>query len=479
MRAARASICLGRLATAKDAWALLFVAVIACGGCRRGRFPARGDAAAVVVVSPHRDAASPPTVAEQEPNDKPEQAQLLALNPDWPVLSVDGELAASGQGGGKDVDVFKLVVPGRKDAHAETVDSAGAEDIRLLARRLSLEVAAGAGGGLALQLLDEAAKTIEAVAVASSESAGMPNMGVLPGRTYFVRIKAGAKSSKAEAVPSGNSYKLSVQLSDFELAEEREPDDSLASAQPVAMTGAADFSGFIGWAHDQDFYRVPAAEVVSALDVDVEAVLGVALGLQVRDGSGSRIAVARGRKGERLALRNVTVPAGRGDASPSSNFFYVVVRGESGQNRNQRYVLHLSMGSSRQDSEVEPNDNGASATVIHDGTFTGYLPIGDVDYFRYAEEGSRELSIEADCPARVRCTLEVVRAKDGHALASAEAKKAKQAIVVARVLTEGEPVLIRLAQDKGDGNANEPYVLKFSSEPVAIPKTGTLNSPSP
>jgi hypothetical protein len=50
---------------------------------------------------------------------------------------------------------------------------------------------------------------------------------------------------------------------------------------------------------------------------------------------------------------------------------------------------------------------------------------------------------------------------------------------VARVLTEGEPVLIRLAQDKGDGNANEPYVLKFSSEPVAIPKTGTLNSPSP
>ena len=480
MRAAGASICLGRSAT--GAQAMLFVvvlAVIASGGCRRSRFPTRGDAAAVVVIAPHRDAASAPTVAEQEPNDKPEQAQLLALNPDWPVLSVDGELTASGQGAGKDVDVFKLIVPGRKDAHVEAVDSAGAEDARTIGRRLSLEVAAGAGGALALQLLDEAAKTIEAVAVAPGENAGMPNMAVLPGRTYFVRIKPAAKTSKAEIEAPGNSYKLSVQLSDFELAEEREPDDSQASAQPVTMTGAADFSGFIGWAHDQDFYRVPSSEVVSALDVEVEAVEGVALGLQVLDGSGSRIAVGRGRKGERLALRNVTVPAGQGDASPSSNFFYVVVRGESGQNRNQRYVLHLSMGSLRQDSEVEPNDNAASATVIHDGTFAGYLPIGDVDYFRYAEGGSRELSVEADCPARVRCTLEVVRAKDGQALATAEAKKPKQAIAVARILTEGEPVLIRLGQGKGDGNANEPYVLKVSSEALAIPKTGTLNSPSP
>ena len=472
-------MCLRHAAWTTAAQALLVVAVIASGGCRRSRFPARCDAAAVVVISPHRDAASAPTVAEQEPNDKPEQAQLLALNSDWPVLSVAGELTASGQGAGKDVDVFKLVVPGRKDAPVEAVDSAGAEDARLGGRRLSIEVAAGAGGALALQLLDEATKTIETVAVAPGENAGMPNMAVLPGRVYFVRIKPAPKSSKTEAEAPGNSYKLTVQLSDFELAEEREPNDSLASAQPLTMTGAADFSGFIGWAHDQDFYRVPAADVVSALDVEVEAVQGVALGLQVLDGSGSRIAVGSGRKGESLALRNVTIPPSQGDASPSSRFLYVVVRGESGQNRDQRYVLHLSMGSLRQDSEVEPNDNAASATVIHDGTFTGYLPIGDVDYFRYAESGLRELSVEATCPARVRCSLEIVRAKDGQALASVEAKKAKQAVAVTKIPNEGEPVLIRLGQGRGDGNANEPYVLKVSSEAVAIPKTGTQNSPSP
>jgi hypothetical protein len=430
------------------------------------------------VISPHRDAASAPSVPEQEPNDKPEQAQLLALNPDWPVVSVDGELTASGQGGGKDVDVFKLVVPGRKDVRSESVDSAGPEDPRLNARRLSLEVAAGAGGALALQLLDETAKTIEAVAAASGESAGMPNLAVLPGRTYFVRIKAGTKSSKSETESPGSSYRLSVQLSDFELAEEREPDDSLASAQPLVMTGAADFSGFIGWAHDQDYYRVPSPDMTSALDVEVEAVEGVAPGLQVLDGSGSRIAGARGRRGERLSLRNVTLSASLGDASPAGNFFYVVVRGESGQNRNQRYVLHLSMGSLRQDSEVEPNDNAASATVIHDGTFTGYLTMGDVDYFRYLEGGSGELSVEVDCPARVRCTLEVVLAKDGQSLGSAEAKKAKQSIAVAGIPTAGE-MLIRLGQGKGDGNANEPYVLKVSRGSSAIPKTGTQNSPSP
>jgi hypothetical protein len=478
MSVALAPMGLRRLASATRAQVLLF-ALVACVGCRRSRFPARGDAAAVVVSSPRSDAASAPSVAEQEPNDKPEQAQLLALNPDWPVLSVDGELSTAGQGVGRDVDVFKLVVPGRKEVHVEVVDSAAAEDARLNGRRLSLEIAAGAGGPLVLQLLDEAATTVEAVAVASGEKAGMPNMSVLPGRTYFVSIKAGAKSSKSSPEVPGNTYRLSVQLSDFELAEEREPDDSMATAQPVTMTGAADFSGFIGWTHDQDFFRVTSPEVVSALDVEVEAAPGVALGLQVLDGSGSRMAVGRGRKGERLALRNVILPAGRGDASPSSNFFYVVVRGESGQNRSQRYVLHLSMGSLRQDSEVEPNDNAASATVIHDGTFTGYLPMGDVDYFRYAEAGSRALSIEVDCPARVRCSLEVVRAKDGQALASAEAKKARQTIAVARVLTEGEPVLIRLGQGRGDGNANEPYALKISSESVAIPKTGTQNSPSP
>jgi hypothetical protein len=73
---------------------LLVLAVLtSMGSCRRTRFPSRGDTAAVVVVSPRNDAAVPPKVLEQEPNDSPEQAQLLAVNPDWPVLSVAGTLS--------------------------------------------------------------------------------------------------------------------------------------------------------------------------------------------------------------------------------------------------------------------------------------------------------------------------------------------------------------------------------------------------
>jgi hypothetical protein len=462
---------------------LVLASVLAVSSCRRNRFPSRGDAAAVVVVAARSDAAVSPRVLEQEPNDSPEQAQLLAINPDWPVLSVDGTLSGPDKGKGRDVDVFKLLVPGHRQepaAIAATPDSAQSDDPRLSARRLALEIASEGARGLSLQVLDDGLKSMETISVDASDVAGMPNLAVLPGRTYYFRVKAIAKPAKSpEMQPTSQTYKLTVQLGDFDLAEEREPNDSLESAQPVVVVGAADFAGFLGWQHDQDYYRIPAPEVASGLDVDMDALEGVAATLQVLDGGGVRIASGRGRRGERLALHNVTVPAAVPDAGAGSRFLYVVVRGDSGQNRTQRYVLHLTMGMLRQDAEIEPNDNPTNATAVHDGTITGFLPVGDVDYFRYVGEGQREVTFEVACPSRVRGKVEVVRQSDGLVLATAEAKKAKQTVVLAKVPSLGEPLLVRLSQGKGDGNPNEPYSLKIGSAAMPAQNTGATNSPSP
>jgi hypothetical protein len=461
---------------------LLVLAMVVClDSCRRSRFPSRGDAAAVVVVVPHNDAAGPPRVLEQEPNDSPEQAQLLVLNPDWPVFSLEGSIAGPGEGKGKDVDVFKLIVPGQRLDPAKLAaapDSAQPADPRLSARRLTADIAVGTGSGISLQLLDEGLKSIEMISVDGGDVAGMPNMAALPGRTYYFRVMAMSKPGKAKAPqPPGSTYKLTVQLGDFEPSEEREPNGSLETAQPLALVGTADFAGLYGWQHDQDFYRIPAPDIASALDIEVEAVEGVSAGLQVLAGDGARIAAGKGRKGERLALRNVTIPAAAANAGARD--LYVVVRTESGHNRTQRYVLHLTVGMLKPDAEIEPNDNPSNATEVHDGSITGFLSIGDVDYFRYTGEGQREISFEFLCPSRVRGKLQVVRPSNGQVLGEAEAKKPKQTVVLAKIPSLGEPLLVRLSQGKGDGNPNEPYTLKIESAPAPIQKIGPNNSPSP
>jgi hypothetical protein len=462
---------------------LVLMALQGEGACRRSRFPSRGDAAAVVVIVPRSDAAGPPKVAEQEPNDSPEQAQLLDINPDWPVRMVEGELSVPGEGKGKDVDVFKLLVPGpRQDlaAQAGAPDSAHGDETRMSARRLAIEISSGGGAALSLQLLDDGLRSIVTISVEPGEVSGMPNMAALPGHTYYFRVKAAAKPGKGQEPPTtGSPYKLTVQLGDFEISEEREPNDGLETAQPLVLTGTADFAGLFGWQHDQDFYRIPAPEAVSALDIELDAVEGVAAGLQVLDSGGTRIAAGKGRKGERLALHNVTLPAVAADASAGARALYVVVRGESGHNRTQRYVLHLALGTLKRDAEIEPNDSPTSATEVRDGTTTGFLPVGDVDYFRYTRDGQGEVTFAVACPSRVRGKLQVVRPSDGQVLGEAEAKKPRQAVVLSKIPSLGEPLLVRLSQGRGDGNPNEPYSLTISSSPLPIQKNGATNSPSP
>jgi hypothetical protein len=466
------------------------LALLAAPSCRRTRFPSRGDAAAVVVVVPRNDAAPAPTVPEQEPNDRAEQAQVLGLGGDSPQLVLEGELPLLGAGKSKDVDFCKLLVPGGPaQTPPSAVDSGrAAEDPRLQARRLSVELAAAGTASLSLQLLDEASHVLEGIAVEGGETGGMPNLAVVPGQTYYLRIRAIPKAAKAAAakpavVPSPVCrYRLAVQLGDFEVADEREPNGARDLANPVAVVGSAEWSGFHGWSRDQDFFRIARPEVLSALDVDLDAVDGVGASLQVVDDAGSRRALAKGRKGERLALRNVVLRPASPDAGPASRFVYLVVRAETGSNRAQRYVLRVAMGGPQANVEVEPNDSPAAAMPVSDGTLTGYLPVSDTDFFRYEGQGPRDLTVEVAFPARVRGQVAWFRPGTVEPLGKAEAKKPRQTVTLSAIPTLGQPVVVRISQPKADGNANAPYTLRLASStssPQASTATPAVPAPAP
>ena len=190
--------------------------------------------------------------------------------------------------------------------------------------------------------------------------------------------------------------------------------------------------------------------------------------MAVNDSAGRKIVAVRGRKGESLTLHNVALPSVAADAGVAvagGRWWYLVVRAESGVDRERRYVLRAEavLPEARGGFETEPNDDAAHASSLADGTTTGYLPLGDVDVFRYLAGGPRELDIEVSPPSRVRAKVEISRERDGQVLVEAVGAKAHQTVRVLGISCPAEPILIRLSQGKHDGNASEPYLLKVAS----------------
>ncbi len=455
--------------------ALALLAALAGPSCRRTPHFVRGDAAAVVVVQRPRDAGSAALVAEREPNDTQAQAQELTWVGTPPAVAVAGKIDRTEAGKAADVDVFKFVVPGQR--MAASLDAGQAGDYRQYAKRLSVVINPEAGLALALDFLDEGLRLVKTVAAGPGEAVGLPNMAVLPGYTYYLRARAApapankGRSAVDAGVPVGSSYQMAVLLLDFEFGDEREPNDRLESAGELPWQGrSALAAGLFGWRRDEDWYRLAldATESGWVLNLDLEGVEGVAAGLAVNDSAGRKIVALRGRKGERLTLHNLALPsvaADAGGAAAGGRWWYLVVRAESGLDRERRYVLHAEavLPEARGGFETEPNDDAAHASALADGTTTGYLPLGDVDVFRYLAGEPRELDIEVSPPSRVRVRVEVSRERDGQVLAEAVAAKARQTVRVLGISCPAEPILIRLSQGKHDGNASEPYLLKLTS----------------
>jgi len=453
--------------------AIILLATMIDLTCRRAPHLRRGKAAPVVVVPRSWDAGGPPAASESEPNNVPAQAQELKWTGSPLATAVSGRIDHNDPGTAVDVDVFKLIVPGQRPAIAS--DAGQAVALRSAGRRLSVTIAPEPGFAPILDLLDEALHVVRSLPAGPGETVGLPNMAVLPGYSYYLRVKpalAGKGRSSVDAgVPAGSAYRLTALLLDFEPADEREPNDRMESADDLTWQGPmALAAGLFGWRRDEDWYRLSldGIDAGRVLNLELEGVDGVAASLTVNDSAGKKIARVHGRKGERLTLHNLALPkagADAGAAAAGGRCCYLVVRPESGVDREHRYVLHAeaAMPEALGNSETEPNDDAAHASPLADGTTTGYLPAGDVDFFRYQCKESRALDVEASAPSRVKVKIEILRERDGQVLAQVGAAKANQPARLFGFLCPVEPILIRLSQGKYDGNASEPYLLKVAS----------------
>jgi hypothetical protein len=438
-----------------------------CEGCRkRTRFSSRGDAAAVVVVA-QRGADDLGALPEEvEPNNTVAAAQLLPFTGDPLVAGVSGAVAAAGKTA--DADVFKLVIPGLGlDAGSE------ASAPTLAARRLAVELRPDADLSPVIQLLDAAGKQVELESASAGERAGFPNIAVAPGGTYFLRVR-GSKSNKppADGGVGRGGYRLAARVVDFEVGDEREPNDRAAEATELGGAHTSpEVAGYLGWRGDEDWYRLPVEGLPAGtlLDLELDGVEGVSAGLSLHDGAAATLASAKGRRGERVVLRNLALgpaalaAAGR-DAAAGGRAVYVVVRTDGGRNLDARYTLHVRAEVAKEGTESEPNDDPAHASPIAEGLTTGFLLPGDTDVFRFTPPGPASLDLEVTPPDRVNVKLEVLRA-DGQPLASADEGGRRQPEHLAGV-PAAEPVLIRLTAHKGEGNGDEPYQLRVTVHPA-------------
>ncbi len=423
---------------------VLAIAALAAG-CHRSAMPPRPDGAAVVVAPETLDdgiATSP----EVEPNDTIAKAQPLAVTPAVPV-AIAGTLPA----GKRDADLYRVDLPAPDaGAAAPPVGDAAvpAPPPRLVLRA---EVRPAAGLAVTLDALDTAGHVLVTAVGQAGEAIAIPNLAARPG-TIYLRVRPTGGEGEA-----GGGYRLVAHLNPFDAGAEIEPNGDAAHAMDLPPGGEA--VGYLGWRHDQDWYRVPLGGIAegSVLSVDVDPVAEVGASLQLFGADGHKLTEARGRKGERVVLRNVRFPAG----APA---VFVVVRADVGFSAEARYNVRPRADLPKAGSEAEPNDDQAHAQAIGDGTITGYLARGDVDFFRYSTDGMALLDLEVAPPERGGVEVEVTR-EDNTLIARAQSGHHLPARIAGQPVPGG-PILIRVVPRRGPIDSDDPYRLTLSSRPA-------------
>jgi hypothetical protein len=248
-----------------------------------------------------------------------------------------------------------------------------------------------------------------------------------------------------------------VRVLPLDAGAEIEPDDTAAQANELVIPGEA--IGYLGWRKDQDWYRLPTAGLAegSVLAVDLDPIPGVSSRLALVDAAGKKLSEARGRRAERVALRNVAVP-------PGATQLFLVASADFGWNAEQRYDVRVSADLPKPGTEAEPNDDAAHAQAVTDGTVQGYLARGDVDVFRYTVTAPVMLAVEIALPERATAKLEISN-ETGVALAKGKPTGKGRKPLRAALRVDAGTVLIRVVAGSGEGNPDEPYRLTISSAP--------------
>ena len=434
-------------------WLLALSGLLA--GCHRTAMPPRPDGAAVVITPDGQDDGIA-TVPEIEPNNALPTAQLLAVTATTPA-AVAGAIGLQPPAGKRDVDLYRVDISG---PDAGVVPSAGDAGAALAPPRLLLRAdlrPTAPGLAALLEVLDAAGHVLVAANGQPGEAIAIPNLAARGG-SFYLRVRAAGADAGHDATSGG--YRLVVHLSPFDAGAEIEPNGDAAHATELAPGGEA--VGYLGWRHDQDWYRLPTTGLAegSVLSVDLDPLPEVSVTLQLYGADAHKLTEARGRKGERVVLRNVRI-------APTDPFVFVVVRADAGFSADGRYNLRPRTDLPKAGTEAEPNDDQAHAQAIGDGTVLGYLARGDVDFFRYSTDGMALLDLEVTPPERGGVEIEVTR-EDNTLLARAASVRRAPARISGQPIPGG-PVLIRVVPRHGAIDSDDPYRLTVTSRPAPAP----------
>lgn len=223
---------------------------------------------------------------EREPNDQSAFADDLAM----------GATGRGIIGWRRDTDTWRVPLEGVREDEGLSVDVEGVEGVSL---KVSLVDGAGA------TLVERKGKTGASVSLRSVSVPGGKE-GEGKGTTLFVVVTGDR--------PSDESYTVRAQAAALVLDEESEPNDSPASASPLADVPGATSGTRVGTlaAGDVDCFRLDPADGARSLDVIFSPPASVdgSLALVAEDGSPMAAPVDAAKKGgpERLT---VTVPSGK------------------------------------------------------------------------------------------------------------------------------------------------------------------------
>ena len=374
--------------------------------------------------------AGPPVAAEAEPNNGPEAAQVIDR-----TGSVEANLGADPAKPDEDWFVLKAALP----------------------KTVALEVSCPPGADVSIEVVDDARTVLAAVnagGIGASES--LPNIDV-SGKTWVrvVGVKKGA----------GGAYTLKATFLERVPGFEVEPNDRRVDATQVALGQA--ISGYLAHPNDSDWFRFelplnaplpeqPIGEVQGddagaadsgtvdavvdagmavadagaadagapkekriAMRIDVSAVPGVTLEVQLLTAAEAVLFSAKSLPGAGLSLRNVA-------ARETDRELYVVVRGaptssakdaKRGFNATQSYTLTFGPEDAAENAELEPNDDAAHATDLPaNGLREGFIsPQGDVDYFRLIPDSPSIVKLQVTGVEKVDLVLSVIKPSEGKA----------------------------------------------------------------
>jgi hypothetical protein len=440
---------------------LAAVTLASLPACKRSRLPPRADGAAVVIAPERTADGDVATVPEIEPNDTPAKAQRVVLVIDPQAASPTGGVAGAvawPAGGKPDVDVYRLELALPDAGQAQAQVSAGADgaprDGGAQPRpRFAIRVDArpDVGAAIKMDVADESGKSLVATAGAEpGQPFSIPNLTSAGGPT-LIRVR------RVAAGEAPGKYRLVFKVTALEAGAEVELDDTAATANELALPGEA--IGYLGWKKDQDFYRLPTAGLAegSVIAADLDPMPGVSAKLALLDATARTLSESHGRRGERVALRNVMVPQG-------ATQLYLVTAADYGWNADQRYAVRVRAELAKPGAEAEPNDDVAHAQAVSDGTTVqGYLGRGDLDLYRYAAASPAVLDVEIAPPDRASLKLEIGN-DAGVVLARGKpAGKGARAPLRASLPLAGGNVIIRVIAGRGEGNPDEPYRLTVTS----------------